>query len=92
MRRRRSAFLQSARTFRPFTQQLAKSSGSVAVTLVQNLSDCSRHFAEVLHSPSHSLVFFMLVSRSLQAHSFLSHDASHLSLTHPHSCWFDIPR
>lgn len=43
-RRRRSAFLRS--TFHLFTQQLAKSSGSVAVTLVQNLSDCSRHFLQ----------------------------------------------
>ncbi len=68
-RRRRSAFLRSACTFHPFTQQLAKSSCSVAVTLVQNLSDFSRHFAEILHSPAHSPVFPTLCE-SLQAHCF----------------------
>lgn len=76
---RRSAFLQS--TFHLFTQQLAKSSGSVAVTPVQNLSDCSRHFLQ-------NLILCTLLSVSspswILADSF-DHSSKHL-------LYFDIPR
>lgn len=81
MMRWRSAFLRSARTFRPFTQQLAKSSSSAAVTLMQNLSDRSRHFAQILFSLRILLRF--QPSRG---------SAGLISPTHPHSCLLNIPR
>lgn len=68
-RRRRSAFLRSVLTFPSLHSAAGKELRlSVAVTLMQNLSDWSGHFAEILHS-LHILVCFSTLSGSLQAHS-----------------------